>query len=655
MSDLMNALDDQRIIQEVATRIAQTDGAQGLLRSRYNRLRHWYAPANGDQWPWGRKAGQIHLTVNMLKPAVDIDSRLQSILPRIVCVPPSQDDDVKRRAEASEKLILESLEQTGWDVWMTDFTKVKSLLGKGVIKVFWNETDDRPDLSVIETPENLRIGWGASDFTKMDWALYEYRLSPFQVEAEFGVRVARQNDGSVNVVKPSGTDHADPLGQTWSSSQMVPDTGRAPSEYEDTQVDVWDYWYKRMGDDKVEVWNCIVVGNKGGRVVVQRRKHDYLPDIPYILVENDHKPADPDGMSTIEFMLDLQEEYNRLLSHWLQIIADNTDPAWQAVGAGVGSVDLVGVVPKSGQIIGLGPDIQIMPIEKGINQVPLEQGLGALWDAFHKESGLPEITFGQMPGSQTSGRAMAVQIEAVNNRADPRRRRLYAGLRELILFWLYMIEKREWALPVTVAEDVEDADPAAQALGTQPKGKTAQMKVSEVVKGMRRWKIVAPEITPRDIIEHTQTQIELMNARGQALETMMDQVGIDNPLEEIEKIMRERSNASLFPGDVQAMVAAAATLLQMQAQQQQMASAGQAQDMANQAQGAGMLQRQNQEAQPGGDEAAGGEAAGLTASVAGSPPPANGAAPGIGTQQTLIRAQPSGQAQVLQQTKIGGK
>lgn len=661
IDDLRRMRDEAQVLIDASNRITQTDAAQGVLRSRYSKFRHWYAPANGDQWPWDKtkRPGKIHVSINILKPAVDIDSRLQSILPRIVCEAPRHDPDTERRAEATERLIHEAFEQTGWDVWLNDLTKVKSLLGKGILKAFWNEEDDRPDVSVIESPENLRVGWGASDFSKIDWALYEYQISPFQAAQTYGVSVKTNRSGE-SIVTRGGTKHDDPLGQrqpmTASPSYEEP---RTPSDYEAGHVEVWDYWYKRKGEKRARVWNAIIVGTKKGRIVVQNEKFDEMPDIPYIIIENDHKPGDPDGMSTIEHLTDFQEEYNRLVSHWLQLIADNTDPAWQATGPGADSVP-AGIVPKAGQIIALGADIKIEPIEKPQNQVPLEQAIGALWDSFHKESGLPEITFGTMPGAQTSGRAMAVQIEAVQNRADPRRRRLYRGLREVILFWLYMADQRDWKLPVTLPATTQASeDQAAAIVGTEggAGSETIEMPVKSVIAGMKRWKIVEPELTPRDNMEHARTQIEILNARGQSLHRFMDQIGVDSPLVELAKIIEERSNAALFPGDVQAQVAAAATLLQMRMQMQAMeqqamaagiAAGGQAQDMAAQGQGAGFLQSQEAQARPHvGDESTGGE---LAANGAGPGQP--GSPPSLGTMQTLIRGQGSGQAQTLQQTAI---
>jgi hypothetical protein len=70
--------------------------------------------------------------------------------------------------------------------------------------------------------------------------------------------------------------------------------------------------------------------------------------------------------------------------------------------------------------------------------------------------------------------------------------------------------------------------------------------------------------------------------------------------------------------------------------------------MAAQGQGAGFLQSQENQARPSaGDQATGGE---LASNGAG--PGQAGTPPSLGTMQTLIRGQGSGQAQTLQQTAI---
>jgi hypothetical protein len=223
-----------------------------------------------------------------------------------------------------------------------------------------------------------------------------------------------------------------------------------------------------------------------------------------------------------------------------------------------------------------------------------------------------------------------VQVEAAINRLDPRRRRLYAALRELLVFWSYMVEK------INPKMDVAAPDGSVQSVG-----------VGDMIKGFRRWKIVAPEITPRDVLDATTNVANKVNAKLVALRTGMDELGVDAPERELDLIRAERSDPHLFPGDVNAYVAVVAALAQMQQQQAQM----QQSLAAMQGQAQGQLQAQGQTASPQGFQGDNGASPPQPATGPGTPPPAAGQGPIQGT--TLIRAQANGGAQTLNQLKMG--
>ncbi len=185
---------------------------------------------------------------------------------------------------------------------------------------------------------------------------------------------------------------------------------------------------------------------------------------------------------------------------------------------------------------------------------------------------------------------------------------------------------------------------------------STEASMGELVQGFRRWTFIAPEITPRDVIENTTNEINKVNGKLSSLETSMDQLGIDSPLDEIKKITAERSNAHLFPGDVQAYVAVMATLQQIQAQQAAMqeqmgAMQGGGGPMAasNEAGGAAAVaQGQAQQAQPSLDQVANQSGPAQPATAAGTPGPA-----GAGIKSTtLVRATPQGGANTLNQLAI---
>ena len=356
--------------------------------------------------------------------------------------------------------------------------------------------------------------------------------------------------------------------------------------------------------------------------------HPELPDIPYIVIENEHEPGSPEGVATHEPMLDLQIEFNRALSHWSQSIADNIDPAWQLTGENADSVP-PGIVPKGGQIVPAGAGNRIEAISKPLNSYPVEQLTNEFWDEIHRISGLPQVLFGTMPGAQTAGRALAVQVEAASNRLDPKRRLLYSGLRQLVLFWVYMLEKQN--PKVRVVREVEQQQDPNSPPSVLPPTATEEVSVGlgDLVKGFRRWSFVAPEITPKDAIESTTNTINQVQAKVISLQTAREQLGYDSPQDEGELIEAERQNVNLFPGDVQTRVAVVAAL---QSIQQQQAAMQQAQDMAGQ----NASTAAQQQATPALSQSAN-EGPPQPMTQAGGPPPGGPAVPQA-TQQTLIRA-----------------
>lgn len=635
IAELAGLVADEEVAKTAMERYHATSSYQSRLETRYKRNHWYYAPLNGDQWPEDAidRPEKIHITVNIFRSAVNVDARLQAILPRISQVPTGLDEVTRKRAEAAEKMILAFLEMTDWEVWFGDLTRTKALYGKGVLKAFWNTEEGRPDVEVVENPANLRIGWGSSNFKAKDWALYEYTLSPLEAMQQFPDIEVHPVQGSGSLVVQRRGLHTDPLGQKPAPGKDRPNLSSVlpyePSDYENKHVRVWDYWFKTK-DGLVR--NAVLVEGKLARDISD---HSELPDIPFIVIENDHEPGSPEGIPTAEEIIDIQLELNRTLSHWAQLVNDEIDPAWQLNGENADAVP-GGIVPKGGEIIAAGSGNQINPIAKPVNQFPIEGLIKTLWETFHRVTGLSEVLFGQMPGAQTSGRALAVQIEAAANRMDPKRIRLYAGLRTLLRYWTFMIEK---------------ANPKVEL----PDGTEGGLR--DVFVGLRRWKVVAPEITPRDVIENTTNEINKVQAKLSSLRTSMDQLGIDSPEDELQLIQLERSNAHLFPGDVQSFVAAIATISQILPQLQAMMQQGGLPDFgltggAQGQLGAGAAQQDAFEAQPTLAQEDNQAGPPQPATGPGSAPPAGATAPLGATGTTLIRSTPEGGAQALQQTAI---
>jgi hypothetical protein len=556
-------LSEQELIEEFAdskpavqtqarTRYSLSEAYQSQVVSKYRDLHHYYNPLNQDHWPQdvALRPGKIHTTSNLCKAAVDVDARLQSIPPRITIPVATLSPDERKRAEAAEALLLLWLDLSGFDTWLNTLCQVKSIYGKGVLKPYWDDKLKRGDVSVIENPANLRLGWGSSDYKRIDWALYQYGLSYQEIALrwpEVKIDPGRGQWDPPDILYHQG-DHSDPLAQK--DDEFWRPFYRNLSEYERTQIRVWDYWYKKS--DGV-VCNAAFLN---GTLIDGPYPHPELADIPYIVIEQDHEPGSPEGIATIEPIMNLQDEFNRLLSHGLQHIADDVDPAWYLSGPSADTVP-VGIVPKAGEVTGVGEN-RVDAWPKSVNVFPIQEMMNELWNEFHRLTGLPEILFGQTPGADTSGRAIAIQVEAAANRLDPRRRRLYNGLKELLVFWTIMSEEK---------------DPKIEVGKDEETGAVKTVGVGALVKGFRTWKIIAPEITPRDNFEVTQNETNKVNAKLSSLRSAMNQIGVEAPEAELAIIAQEQANLKLNPAAVQAQISVltiAAQLEQMQMQNEQM-------------------------------------------------------------------------------------
>lgn len=562
--------------------------------ARYERYHRFYAPPGGDQWPedLAERPGKLHITANIVRSFIDTEARLLSIPPRVTVPPQTEDAEPRKMAEATEKLFDRYLQESQMEQWFYTFNQTKSLYGMGVLKPFWNNDSNMPDVSVVEQPQNIIFGWGDSDFRTLDWAIYHYEVSPLQAKLRWPeipmeyLKSTMKRDTRMS--DTGGGDHYDPL------SQMGSATGaRTQTQYERESCSVWDYWYL---DDEGVVTNATLVN---GHIVETPVPHKEMPIIPYIPVEHDHEPGNPDGRGTAELLLDIQMGLNRAITHYAQHVWDTTDPAFQLTGEDAPMSVPPGLVPRGGEIVAPGPRTRIEEIRSGVNNFPFDSLIQNYWNTAFRVTGLSEVLFGSSPGAQTSARALAVQLESSINRLDPKRKRAYLGLITLLRFWHFMVMKKNIEI---------DGIP-----------------VKEVIKGLNRWKIIAPEITPRDVIEHTQNVINKINAKLVSLETGMDEVGVENPIAEIERVMAERSNAQLFPGDAQAIAAVTATLQAIGAQEQAQAAAAEGteqQDAAmSDAQEAEPTLFEDQNAPPTG---------------AGSPPAGNGELMG-GQLQPLVR------------------
>ena len=611
----IDPIEQFEIEKQARERYMQVITDSDVRAARYEKWHSYYSPAGGDQWPedLAERPGKIHLTANLVRRFVDTEARLISIPPRItIPVDDAWDHETLLRGEATEKLFMKYLDLSGFDQWTFTFNQIKQLYGLGVLHPYWDDEAGVPAVEIIEQPQNLLIGWGDSNFKDIDYTIYYSRVSRLQAKLKWGDVLSDEelkkplSDQGPSRIAGGAHDHdlPEPYDNRLSNT-------RNQTQYESTQIPVWDYWY--IGEEDGTVYNCTLVN---GHIVMGPIPHKEMPVIPYIPIESDHEPGSPDGHGTAELLLGLQMAINRTLSLYVQTVWDFTNPAYQLNGEEAPTVVPPGLVPRAGQIVAPGPGVVINPIGgENINNFPMDALIKQAWDAAFKISGLSPVLFGEGIGAQTSGQALQMQLQGVINSIDPKRGRYYEGIRALLKFWHFMLAKKNPKI---------DGKP-----------------VKEVIDGMNRWDLVAPDITPKDVVAHTTNVLDKLNGKLVSLATAMDEIGVENPQQEMDIIRQERGDVNLFPQDAQATAAVEALIQQISGQQQGAPNPNEA--AANQAPAQAAAQQASPTATTDQNQ---------PQTQAGSAPPPGAPAPIGATYQPLERFTPNSGPQALSQIQL---
>lgn len=610
--------DDYRLLAEIATKKGQLEAEHSRLRSLFQRFDNLYypesmsEPGGADHWPDGRKPGRVHTSLNTPPVYVDIPASLQAVPPVENYVAASNDEEERSAAARAERLYFQWKEDSEFEIEVHKACLVKGLYGFTFAKVWWDPIEKIPTVRVIDSPENLYVGWGDSDYRRMDWAIYCYGISPQAAAEDYGVEVTPvKTDRGKYAAYVSGT-HSDPLMQT---TQEWGVGGRMRTAYEELQVEVYDYWYKvpKGKGKRPEIWNAIFVGNE----MVENARHKEYDNLPYIPLTNTYIPGSPYGRPELYDLEQMFREKDERLSEGGQMIHSIVGgQMWQLVGEDAPDEVPANAIPKPNKVATPGPGNELRAIQPFVPQFALEDYLKRIDTELETISGLNDLLIGRAPAT-ILGSSKAITALVANYEARIRMKR------DLLYSW----RKKVWATVATVWE-AKDKD------------------IREILDGRHRLHIIAPELTPRDQLENAQKAINLVQNRIISMERAMDQVGVEDPEEEKNLIRAEQTDPALNPAAVQAQVSLAAGMQQLGMQMPQ-AGQGAAPQGASQAQTANTARTLNR-------PAAGGQSLNAPENQ-GNPPPEgapDNAKPG-GIVQTMVQGgEASGR--ILTQTPIGG-
>ena len=538
--------EDFALLSEILGRKQQVDPEQNRLKALFRRMDNLYHPetmtlGGADHWsedPSARLAGRAHVSVNIHHAYVQIPAAIQAVRPVINYVPTGSEQPDRQAAALREQLYFRWWDANEMDLQHEQAALLKELYGHTAAKVYWDPIERIPKVSIIERPENLYLGFGNSDYNRMDWALYTYGMSPQAIMEDYGVDVIPVKQGEKWYPYTSRGDHADPIGNVWANA-FERNPLKRETAYEQMQIEVYDYWYKvatKPGKAPL-VYNAIFVGN----TLVKNDAHpEYAGQIPYIHLPNGKIPGSPYGKPALydaEQLLREKDERVTAMAQMIQSVVGGQ--MWQLVGAEAPDEVPPNALPKPGRVATPGPGNELRAIQPFIPNFQIEQYIQRVDRELTVATGLNDLLLGLAPAQVLgSSRAIAALIANYESRLAPKRKVFYS--------WM----KKVWEMCARIWEAKEPA-------------------VAQLIAGEYRIEIVAPELTPRDTLELASTAINLVQNRLWSAERAMDRVGVEDPIGEKELIRDEQTDATLNPASVATMAQVMAQMSQLQQMQGQ--------------------------------------------------------------------------------------
>jgi hypothetical protein len=529
---LKHAPDDKTkaIIAGLLTRLASVHQDHEVFRQWCDRADALYYPttmskAGVDLWPEHESAkvnGRQHVSLSLPTPYVDIPAALQAVEPIENMLPTGGGGTDDENNAAAEKAAAEERVYVAWkgeedfDLKWHKAIVTKGLYGRTAGRIYWDKDEKRPCFEVIQQPRNLYLGWKTDAYEQLEWAAYRLFYEPNALIAEFGVDVG-------SVVGDDGKLLPFVQTQSWDDTPSRPADGLGTAK-----IEVWDYWYRQpvwKGDKfvRMDTYNVVVAGNY---VVRQPTAYkEYKGKLPYVPLFNTFVPGLPGGRSDLYDVEPLIREKMERMTNGSQMIANVTGgDAYQLVGPDSPIRVPAGLKPQKGAIVAPGPGNRIEVITPFVAQFQLEQYLGRIDQELSVISGLNPLLLGLAPAQVlSSSKAINALISQFEARISIRRKLLYKWRRDV------------WTLARAVA--VAKSPMFREALPDEP----AFLDITD------------PSLNPRDELETATRALNLLNGKLWSQRRAMDAVGVDDPETEQDYIREERTDATLFPADVQVM------------------------------------------------------------------------------------------------------
>ena len=470
-------------IREDWTRRVYGDG----VYSGYQTLRDFY---KGKQWSFRKDGGGTMRTYNYCFTIVEnMTAFLTNEPPQISCPPKDQGNPVERAlAEGRSKLLNAIHEDNSIGLTFQRAARTASITGDsfifGAIPTFKANDDGTKSFESIrywniERPENVRPIWKDDNFSEIGAFIKHYRISVARAKRLFAEEIK-----SSSILVQADYDAENPSDTSKSEVPMMT---------------IKEYW-----DDR----EYLLLFNNSNKIV-NYVKHDW-GFVPLQYVPNIHIPGEPKGTSDLEHELDPQQEYNERASDLADIIKEIARPAYW--GKNLDNLSEV----RSGQIViyqvGDDGDIQAMP--KSGQTMAVESYLNDRKNDIIALSGLNQVLYPGNQVLQSTGRALSVVMQGVNNKVSLRKEWWVKAFKEINRSILFHAEKY-----------IPDA--------------------KLIIGGYYKTDVFISSVLLRSVAD----EINKFQAKVQSLTTTQHNVGIPNPSEE-QKLMKEELQDEILATEI---------------------------------------------------------------------------------------------------------
>lgn len=484
-NDLEGAAEEKRM-RELKAYITEIEGQLELDYSRrlngdgtysgYETLRQFY---KGRQWSHRKEGGGTMRTYNYLFTIVEnMTAFLTNEPPQMSCPPRKLDDPVERALAEGRSRLLEAVhEENSLPLVFQRAGRTGSLCGDafifGPIPTFkTNEEGEREFDGIrywnIEKPETVRIVWKDDNYNEIAGFIKQYRINVAVAKKLFAEQIKKTG----LIIEADG--------------DVQPSASLPPSNQ--PMVTIKEWW------DDQEYMLMLNSNNK----IAYYEKHEW-GFVPLQWIPNIHIPGEMKGTSDIEHELDAQQEYNERTCDLADVIKEMATPSYW--GKNIDNMSEI----RSGKtvIYSFGDDGEINAMPKNGQTFPIENYLKDRKDDIIGLSGLNQVLY---PGShtmQSTGRALSVIMQGVNNKIALRKEWWIKAFKEINKGILY---------------HAEQYIPGAKAI-------IGQYYQSDV-------------FISSVLLRSVSDEINKFQAKVQSLTTTQHNVGVPNPSEE-QKLMKE--------------------------------------------------------------------------------------------------------------------